>query len=58
MISREVPLEMRLRKSERCGRQGLHSVDLVRPDTRQVLGRMGNETYVLSRERYDAMRSK
>jgi len=49
---------MRLRKSERCGRQGLHSVDLVRPDTRQVLGRMGNETYLLSRERYDAMGSK
>jgi hypothetical protein len=58
VISRKVPLEMRLRKSERSGRQGLHSVDLVRPDTRQVLGRMENETYVISCERYDAMRSK
>jgi hypothetical protein len=56
VISREVPLEMRLRESERSGRQGLHSVDLVRPDTRQVLGRMENETHVLSCERYDVIR--
>ena len=58
VISRKVPLEMRLRNSARSGRQGLDSVDLVRPDTRQVLGRMENDTYVLSCERYDAMRSK
>jgi len=58
VISRKVPLEMRLRKSARSCRQGLDSVDLVRPDTREVLGRMENDTYLLSCERYDAMRSK